>query len=105
MFEPTTAGLANYLASMIPLKEVMVKLTMQSVVMLLSTIENEIGGKNNWKYTENQKYIEYEILDFVTGFERRILMATLGTIIINSPKSLLNGILLKKLINSGKISI
>ena len=85
-----------------PLKEIMMKMTMQMVLVTLTRIDTELTGRNSWNHTENAKYLEYESHDFAHGYDRRLLMLTSNTILLNLPANVLNGSLLRKLIKSGK---
>ena len=83
-----------------PIKELVTKQGMQAVIILLSILENKLANQNQ-NNEELEKMLEYEINDFKNGFERRVLMTTSSSFILNCPVNLLNGSLLKKLIKSG----
>ena len=84
-----------------PLKEIVTKQAMQIAIILLSTLENKIGGSRNGKFEENKKLLNFELNDFKSGFERRVLMLASGAFLLNCPVDLLNGKMLQKLIEAG----
>ena len=85
----------------LPLKEMMLKMTMQAVIILITHLDNELFGVNLHMTADNKRFIDFEVQDFVMGFDRRILLLMSNAFILNSPKDLLNGTLLKKLIKTG----
>ena len=103
IFEPWSSSLAMHIVGQAPLKELVTKQAMQAAMILLSTIDNKISGANRRNIDENKALLRFEINDFKSGFERRVLMMSASTFILNCPISLLNGSWLKKLIKTGKI--
>ena len=101
IFEPHTSSLAMFLVGQLPLKELMVRMTMQTVIILLTHMDNEMCLQQST--AANKKYIEFETQDFVMGFDRRLVLLISNAFILNSPKELLNGAILKKFIKTGKI--
>ena len=91
-----------YLVGLTPLKELISRLTMQIVILTMVHMDNEINGVcNKYRVAENQKFLDFEIEDFVSGFERRLVLLTSNAFILNCPKDLLDGSLLKKLVKTG----
>ena len=88
-----------------PLKEIVTKQAMQACIILLSTLENKMSGPNGQKADENEKLLKFELNDFKSGFERRVLMMASSAVILNCPINLLNGTTLKKLIKAGNVVI
>ena len=67
-------------------------------------MDNELNGIcTKFNYSENEKYLEFEIQDFVDGFDRRMMLLVSNLFILNSPKDMLDGTLLKKLVRTGSI--
>ena len=95
-----------YLVGITPLKEIVVRMTMQIVILTITHMDNEINGVcNKYRVSENEKFLEFEIEDFVAGFERRLILLASNAFILNCPKDLLDGNLLKKLVKTGEFPI
>ena len=77
------------------------KMVMQMAIALVSHIDNELEKNASKPAQEKSKFVELEIHDFVSGFDRRMLMLLTNTFLLNCPAKLLNGKLLEKLIKSG----
>ena len=76
---------------------------MQMAVISMAHMENELNGVcTKFHYAANERFLEFEIEDFQAGFERRLMLLTSNIFILNSPKDLMNGTLLKKLVRTGK---
>ena len=90
-----------HLVGILPLKELLVKMTMQAVVLCITRMDNELAI-SKFNVGQSKKFLEIEIQDFALGFDRRMLLLISNAFILNSPKDLLNGNTLKKLIKTGK---
>ena len=90
-----------YVVGQLPLKELMVKMTMQAAVLCIARMDNELAI-SKFAVARCKEFLNLEIQDFVVGFDRRILLLISNAFILNSPKDLLNGNLLKKLVKTGK---
>ena len=102
MFEPTMSSMTTHIIGLMPLEKVVPKAIMNSAVILLAAVENELANQTSDIRVKKQQaeFIESMIEDFAISFDKRILMMVINSVILNCPIDVINGNWLKKLIES-----